>query len=586
MANRTQQQIVDALNALCARAVNVVEGTIAGAAQPGGSITFTYRNPVDRQTYTARGIAWNQCVPSKVSAVKLEDGSWLVIGAHESSVVRSSVHTDRRARPQPENKGKVKILFSTIEGDERVFWVGGDRAVPSRIYSIPANSSVTTAILNNAGDGNLYFAGLRYLVGGVTHFCVVSQSEWDLVPTVQNLSNYALDDPSPSRTDGASQLKYIGNGFWTQLPPSQNTAYISQHTPMNRTRAPFVPISYGNETYGFSSSATMSDTMTYSAYSPLISGGGSGTYNSALTDTYFDLATQGRGFPGLNEEHITAQFTKSYSFSAPLFNVFNGELNQNLGPHTYSYSETFQSDLSPIQIVQNSSGQSVPSGNPRSQTESFQTQSNSTHQWVSAVTPLVKKTSVIQAISTSAISRAGNPYGSYPSSGSNSESATQIQYVPLMLGDSESGIYQKITAIDSYSYAVGSDFMHSPPPATTEYFLIKDEIEIKLGGEFPKNASDPTIVEFRATDNLVDGSCYRVQMDATIFSASRLPIDAYSLSATSDKRTLEVKVYSITEPSSGLPTDTAQLAQLSAALKGNLPVAIGNLTVHSASYRP
>jgi hypothetical protein len=104
--SRTLQQLADELNSLHAQAINIVEGTIAGAALPGGSISFTYRNPIDGQTYTATGTAWNTCSPSKVSALKLQDGSWIVIGAHESATVRTAVHTDRRARPNlPEDRG-------------------------------------------------------------------------------------------------------------------------------------------------------------------------------------------------------------------------------------------------------------------------------------------------------------------------------------------------------------------------------------------------------------------------------------------------------------------------------------------------
>ena len=223
MSNRTQQQIVDALNALCARAVNVVEGTIAGAAQPGGSITFTYRNPVDRQTYTARGIAWNQCVPSKVSAVKLEDGSWLVIGAHESSVVRSSVHTDRRARAQPENRGKVKILFSTIEGDERVFWVGGDRPRPKKICSIPASALVVRAKLDNL-SGDLWIMGLKWRDADYHNqsFGVYESNE-------VNSADEELD------TFGSGAMIYVGHGFWwgrrygriDNLPPPPKVINVS-----------------------------------------------------------------------------------------------------------------------------------------------------------------------------------------------------------------------------------------------------------------------------------------------------------------------------------------------------------------------
>lgn len=205
--SRTPQQIADELNSLHAKAVNIVEGTIAAAAFPGGSISFTYRNPVDGQTYTATGTAWNVCSPSRVSALKLPDGSWIVIGAHESETVREVVHVDRRARAQPQTGGKIQVLFSTIEGAERVFWVGGDRVAAKRIYAVPKDLFVASAQISNAG-GNKFLAGISLSSVGNSFlpFSAITISaiqRWDVA--IHSLNTIFSLAPA-----------YRGHGFWTQ----------------------------------------------------------------------------------------------------------------------------------------------------------------------------------------------------------------------------------------------------------------------------------------------------------------------------------------------------------------------------------
>ena len=210
MSDRTPQQIADQLNSLRAQAVTIVEGTIASAANPGGSITFTYINPIDGQPYTATGTAWNQCVPSKVSALKQTDGTWIVVGQHEAAAVHTVVHTDRRARPKEKTYGKIKVLYSVIEGDQRVFYVGGDRARPKKIHAIPVGAYVSTAILNNAGDGDRYFASLSYGDGSgfnIQKVTISSIKEWQVTP---------------------SGVNPTGHGFWTQtLGGSRNGGLYS-----------------------------------------------------------------------------------------------------------------------------------------------------------------------------------------------------------------------------------------------------------------------------------------------------------------------------------------------------------------------
>ena len=225
MSNRTPQQLADQLNSLRAQAVTIVEGTIASAANPGGSITFTYTNPIDGQPYTATGTAWNQCVPSKVSALKQTDGTWIVVGQHEAAIVREAVHTDRRARSQPETGGKIKVLYSVIDGDQRVFYVGGDRAVPKRIGSIPAARFVKTAKISNTGKGNHFVVGLQhedgsafpYELASVMTKTITGQTSWDVVYTpYSELFRAAYLNPY-----------YVDHGLWTQAIPNFNTLGIN-----------------------------------------------------------------------------------------------------------------------------------------------------------------------------------------------------------------------------------------------------------------------------------------------------------------------------------------------------------------------
>ena len=239
---KTPQQIADQLNSLRAQAVSIVEGTIAGAANPGGSITFTYVNPIDGQPYTATGTAFNQCSPSKVSALKLEDGSWIVVGAHESAIVREAVHTDRRARPQPESGGKIKILYSVIEGDQRVLYLWGDRPRPKRIASVPLLDVYVNAFqyfVSNQGGGNKYVVSLlrqdlgAYVQGslnvysGRVHVQSFGSQVYEYILPLRN-TTYSYED------------RYLGHGFWSG-DQVFTASYIGDSLPLGTV---FHPSSY------------------------------------------------------------------------------------------------------------------------------------------------------------------------------------------------------------------------------------------------------------------------------------------------------------------------------------------------------
>jgi len=222
MSDRTPQQIADQLNSLRAQSVSIVEGTIAGAANPGGSITFTYINPIDKQPYTATGTAWNQCVPSKVSALKQTDGTWIVVGQHEAAIVREAVHTDRRARPKPETGDKIKVLYSVIEGDQKVFYLWGDRPRPKRLTSVPQNATIVGANLDNCGDGDRYIfslsfrqASLTYRYNfdqGISHFQSFGNQAWEVVR--EHLTPPYLNQFNENDSNASDYYYPLGHGFW------------------------------------------------------------------------------------------------------------------------------------------------------------------------------------------------------------------------------------------------------------------------------------------------------------------------------------------------------------------------------------
>jgi len=217
---KTQQQITDELNDLRAKATNIVAGTVAGCANPGGSITFTYS--VSGKSFTAQGKAWNQITPSQVSAMQLKDGTWVVMGQYEAATVHEAVHTDRRAKPKVKKMDKVKVLFSRIEGNERVFYLWGDRPIPKRIFAITKDSYMLIAKINNLGDDK-WIVGLQwestteyvtnyFTQSAVIHTQVFSNSQvWN--ETIAIGQRNTISSLSSQYTV-APTLSYMGYGFW------------------------------------------------------------------------------------------------------------------------------------------------------------------------------------------------------------------------------------------------------------------------------------------------------------------------------------------------------------------------------------
>ena len=118
---------------------------------------------------------------------------------------------------QPSPSGKIKVLFSKIEGAERVFYVWGDRPKPKRIGSIPAVARLIDDVpwtIDNRGTGDRYIANVKWqeqspagdleFDAGATHTQAFGDQNWDFINPRKTLA-----------------FKYreacLGHGFWTDV---------------------------------------------------------------------------------------------------------------------------------------------------------------------------------------------------------------------------------------------------------------------------------------------------------------------------------------------------------------------------------
>lgn len=550
---KTQQQIADELNSLRSQAVNIVSGTIASAANPGGSITFTYVNPIDHQPYTATGTAWNQCVPSKVSALKQSDGTWIVVGQHEAAIVREAVHTDRRARPKPETGGKIKILFSVVEGNDRVFYVGGDRATPKKIYTISKDLSVVKASLNNAGEGDRYVVGLQWY-----------STDASFIETYHttSITNGKIWETENIATSGYDVLGYYGFDFWAQEIARFGLAGMVRSTTTVTTQ-----LADYNTPNGSVVGAQFLDAVDYFA-APLHIGtiSGSGQFRRISTTgptTVLDGGGERLGGAILNSD---AQDDYDYSFSVTYISYYKGVMTQISGS-SISYHE----DLTDHKL------QSYWGGGPISGNQTGGSLRSQTVQ--SQVAPSIVKVS----LSTAQASYSSSSSGFQTVSENNTFVQTRDTKEPLLVGDQGQSLYQQSGYTSTYSLTFPSNGS-STESSSKDYYLATTQGEVKLGGEL---FNDPELVNFRVSDNLINRQCYRVQLDSAIFGKTTKPdVDVYSLSANSTQRRIKSKMYKIPKPLSGMPTDTAGLLSLTNQLKGGQPVTIGNITIYNASYHP
>jgi hypothetical protein len=103
-------------------------------------------------------------------------------------------------------KYPVKILFSTIEEAERVFWVGGDRQEPEQVFALSADATIRGATLTNTGEAlEDWIVSLAWTDAGVS----------GLEPLTY-VANIQPDQTVELGVDRAhSYLEPRGNGFWS-----------------------------------------------------------------------------------------------------------------------------------------------------------------------------------------------------------------------------------------------------------------------------------------------------------------------------------------------------------------------------------
>lgn len=101
-------------------------------------------------------------------------GDTLLLHQGEGRVTIDAPRAVRRpsSKPKPrlvEVTYPLKILFSVVESGVRNFYIGGDRATPKKIFSLPSTIESYTASITNTGKNNQdWIAGFRYTQDGIT----------------------------------------------------------------------------------------------------------------------------------------------------------------------------------------------------------------------------------------------------------------------------------------------------------------------------------------------------------------------------------------------------------------------------------
>ncbi len=92
----------------------------------------------------------------------------------------------RRRKPKTVETGKIKILFSQFVNGARVFSVGGDRAKPKQIFTMPSGATFQSASLSNTGNGiNKWVATITWTAGNSRSVAIVTSG---VVETFANAS--------------------------------------------------------------------------------------------------------------------------------------------------------------------------------------------------------------------------------------------------------------------------------------------------------------------------------------------------------------------------------------------------------------
>jgi len=104
--------------------------------------------------------------------------------------------------------GNIKILYSQIEGNLRVFYLWGDRAAPKKIGSIPSYaytpSNTSDWLISNRGKGDKFIVAIAWAVtNGATKFQSFGANTW----------TYGITEAFMSYGNHIS----LGHGYWVDF---------------------------------------------------------------------------------------------------------------------------------------------------------------------------------------------------------------------------------------------------------------------------------------------------------------------------------------------------------------------------------
>lgn len=268
MVDRTREQAAKVLNELLAKQVNTVNAKIRGGASPGQTVTFTYTNPIDGKVYTGQGTVFTACSSPNVTAVRKDDGSWVIFDPNAGQGKAETVLETRRARPSG-GSGKIKILLSRTLGGRTALFVAGDRPNPFQVFMLPEGANLQYAHLDNLGSGNRWIITVVYSIG--TQQTVI---------TLESGGRKQIDLTQFTVGSGS----YFGHGFYNlhtfAAPAFQN------ETEGEETESPRNLIFTGTGyTESFTRNETSNTTYSLSENDWQGSGTGSRTYEESGTNT-------------------------------------------------------------------------------------------------------------------------------------------------------------------------------------------------------------------------------------------------------------------------------------------------------------
>lgn len=143
------------------------------------------------------------------------------IPSQGSQVINRQTTRFRQTKGKQKKLYPIKILFSYVEGSERLFFIGGDRPTPARIHSIPASASVRSAGISNIGPGlRDYIIGINYATPSSAVYDSILVTLYGNQPS----KNWQL------QARGTNQLVWRGQGFWSSDSIFQNPIYENSST--------------------------------------------------------------------------------------------------------------------------------------------------------------------------------------------------------------------------------------------------------------------------------------------------------------------------------------------------------------------